>query len=65
MATIKCCYKCPDRHEACHSTCEKYAAEKAMLGKPDRSETVIYDYYRAQNKKIIRRLKQRKVDKRK
>lgn len=31
---IKCCYKCPDRWvkdgKTCHSTCERYAREKAQ-----------------------------------
>lgn len=26
---IVCCYQCPDRHELCWDTCEKYKAEHA------------------------------------
>lgn len=26
---IKCCYKCEERHPACHSHCERYLAESA------------------------------------
>lgn len=26
---IECCYKCPNRHAECHSTCERYKTQKA------------------------------------
>ncbi len=26
---IRCCYKCTERHDLCHSTCERYLTEKA------------------------------------
>ena len=27
VATINCCYHCPDRHLKCHSTCNRYQEE--------------------------------------
>lgn len=33
------CYKCEERHEACHGHCEKYKAWKADL---DRMNDIIY-----------------------
>lgn len=29
--TIRCCYGCKEREVGCHSTCERYLAEKEKL----------------------------------
>ena len=31
MSIIRCCYKCEERKVGCHSTCEKYLAERKVL----------------------------------
>ena len=36
---IRCCYKCTERHDLCHSTCERYLAEKAAT---DEERTKLY-----------------------
>lgn len=53
MGIIRCCYKCTERHESCHSNCEKYAAEKATLKKYNSSDGLVYDYYRAKWRKTF------------
>lgn len=53
MGTIRCCYQCPDRHYNCHSTCEKYKAEKQALKREyNDSEWQVERYYRAKWKKV-------------
>ena len=29
--TSKCCYECPERKVGCHSSCERYLAERKAL----------------------------------
>lgn len=31
--TIKCCHHCTGRHSLCHSSCERYQAEREKLDK--------------------------------
>lgn len=31
MKTIQCCYRCRERHEACHDRCQRHKAEKAAV----------------------------------
>lgn len=35
---IRCCYQCPEREIGCHSTCEKYKAEKVAWDKEKAAE---------------------------
>lgn len=32
-SSIKCCYKCEDRHLGCHSECERYKQEREQYEK--------------------------------
>lgn len=32
-SSIKCCYKCEDRHLGCHSECERYKQERERYEK--------------------------------
>lgn len=60
MAVIKCCKGCTDRHEGCHSTCERYIAEKANVHREyDRTKWEAEEYYRGQWKRIRRRINSR------
>lgn len=54
MKLIRCCKDCPDRHLACHDTCERYKqehreyqAEKEVYCK-DRNKGYEYDDFRAE-----------------
>ena len=39
MKTENSCYKCPNRTEACHDTCEVYKAWKAEFQRKEKEET--------------------------
>lgn len=34
---IKCCYKCVERTEHCHGTCEKYRTERKQLDEDNKN----------------------------
>lgn len=46
-SSIKCCYKCEDRHPGCHSECERYKQEREQYEK---------------QKEIVRKAKERRMD---
>ena len=55
MKTENSCYKCPNRTEACHDTCEVYKAWKAEYKRKEKEETQTrrayynYVYYRGKD----------------
>jgi hypothetical protein len=49
---IRCCKGCTERHRGCHSTCEKYKAEKDDVSAYNKSEAALYGYYRAKHSKF-------------
>ena len=55
MILIKCCYKCPVRHEHCHSHCKRYKDEKAA-GEKKRGEYVVEDYASVKHNRIAHEL---------
>lgn len=55
MKTENSCYKCPNRKEACHDTCEVYKAWKSEYQRKEKEETKTrkayynYVYYRSKD----------------
>ena len=41
-----CCFECPERHPACHDTCEKYKAAKDVWEAKKRSIKKVRDKYK-------------------